>query len=213
MQDDKKNSAGSSALFHLQNGQSASGAVSPSSSSPPLPIADLKKLVRTIPDYPKPGIMFRDITTLMGDAAGFYATMVHLAEMAKKLQCNAIAGIEARGFIFGGALALQLGCGFIPVRKKGKLPCDTISVDYDLEYGTDSLEIDPKAISAGQNILLVDDLLATGGTANAAATLIRQAGGAVDHALFVIDLPILGGAKNLAANHIESHFLMAFDGE
>jgi adenine phosphoribosyltransferase len=173
---------------------------------------DLKRLIRTIPDYPKPGIMFRDVTTLLGDAPGFRAAIAQLAEPYRTLPVHAVAGIEARGFILGGAVADRLGCGFVPVRKKGKLPWKTLRQDYDLEYGTDAIEIHEDAILPGQRILIVDDLIATGGTAEAAAKLIERAGGAVVGAAFLIDLPELGGVKRLKASGIESHALMAFEG-
>ena len=172
---------------------------------------DLKSLIRTIPDYPKPGIMFRDVTTLMSNAAGFKAAVDALAApYAGKV--DAVAGIEARGFIFGGAVAEKLGCGFIPIRKKGKLPWTTIGQQYTLEYGIDMIEIHLDAIQKAQRILIVDDLIATGGTAEAAAKLIRQLGGAIVGAAFLVDLPELGGAKLLAAQGIKVHALMTFDG-
>jgi len=173
---------------------------------------DLKGLVRTIPDYPKPGIMFRDVTTLLADAQGFKATIAQLAEPFRTRPVDAVAGIEARGFILGGAVADRLGCGFIPIRKKGKLPWKTIGQDYTLEYGVDTIEIHADAIKTGEWILIVDDLIATGGTAEAAAKLVRRTGGEVIGAAFIVDLPELGGAKKLATLGIESHFLMAFDG-
>lgn len=173
---------------------------------------DLKRLVRTIPDYPKPGIMFRDVTTLLGDAAGFKATIARLAEPFRTVPVDAVAGIEARGFILGGAVADRLGCGFIPVRKKGKLPWKTHAQQYDLEYGTDTIEVHQDAIHAGGRILIVDDLIATGGTAEAAVKLIRRCGGEVLGAAFIVDLPELGGNKRLAAQNVSSHVLMTFDG-
>lgn len=173
---------------------------------------ELKALVRTIPDYPKPGIMFRDVTTLFADAQGFKAAIAQLAEPFRTLPVDAVAGIEARGFILGGAVADRLGCGFVPVRKKGKLPWKTISQTYDLEYGTDTVEIHADAIARGARILIVDDLIATGGTAEAAIKLIRQSGGEIVGAAFVIDLPDLGGVKRLEAHGVASHRLMAFEG-
>ena len=173
---------------------------------------DLKTLVRTVADFPAPGIQFRDITTLIRDGAGLAATVAWLAERAREGGAEAIAGMEARGFIFGAAVAVELGLGFVPVRKPGKLPVPTISIDYHLEYGADRLEIDPGAIQPGQRIVLVDDLIATGGTARAAAELLRRAGAAVSHAVFVIDLPDLGGAASLGAIGVETHALMAFPG-
>lgn len=171
---------------------------------------DLKDLVRSVPDFPAPGVLFRDITTLIAHGAGLRAAVGHLVERARGAE--AIAGMEARGFIFGAAVAVELGIGFIPVRKPGKLPVPTIGVDYNLEYGTDRLEIDPTAIRAGQRIAIVDDLIATGGTALAAAELLRTAGAVVDDALFVIDLPDLGGAERLRAASIRVDALMEFAG-
>lgn len=173
---------------------------------------DLKQLVRTIPDFPAPGILFRDITTLIGDGAGFAASVEHLAQRATEAQAESIAGMEARGFIFGAAVAARLGIGFIPVRKPGKLPVPTLGIDYALEYGSDRLEIDPSAISPGERVVIVDDLIATGGTALAAAALLRQAGVTVDHALFVIDLPDLAGAKRLRDAGVTVDALMEFAG-
>lgn len=175
-------------------------------------MSDLKSLIRTIPDYPKPGIMFRDVTTLLGDAQGFKAAIAQLAEPYRTLPVDAVAGIEARGFILGGAVADRLGCGFIPIRKKGKLPWKTIGQEYALEYGTDSIEIHLDAIKEGERILIVDDLIATGGTAIAAAKLIQQVKGTIVGAAFVIDLPELGGVAALQRVGIESHCLMAFEG-
>ena len=172
---------------------------------------ELKALVRTIPDFPKTGIQFRDVTTLLADGPGFAASVEWLAEAVEGAQ--AIAGMEARGFIFGAAVAARLRLPFLPIRKPGKLPCAVIGVDYQLEYGADRLEMDPQAVTAGQRVAIVDDLLATGGTACAAAELLRQAGARVDHAAFVIDLPDLGGNRSLAAKEICVHTLMQFDGD
>lgn len=172
----------------------------------------LKGLIRTVPDFPAPGIQFRDITTLLGHGEGLAAAMKHLARAAELAGAEAIAGMEARGFIFGTGVAVELGIGFIPVRKPGKLPVVTIGVDYALEYGTDRLEVDPTAINAGQRVVIVDDLIATGGTALAAAELLRQAGAVVEQALFVIDLPELGGADRLREAGITVDALMAFEG-
>ena len=173
---------------------------------------DLKSLVRTIPDHPKPGIMFRDVTTLFGDAQGFKACIAQMTEPYRTHPIDAIAGIEARGFILGGAIADRLGCGFIPIRKKGKLPWKTIGQEYTLEYGVDAIEIHEDAIRHGQRILIVDDLIATGGTAEAAAKLVRRTGGEIVGAVFVIDLPELGGSKRLEAQGVKVHALMAFEG-
>lgn len=174
---------------------------------------ELKALIRTIPDFPKPGIQFRDITTLLADGKGLTAAVEQIARRANAVGAGAIAGIEARGFIFGAAVASLLMLGFVPVRKGGKLPVPTIGADYSLEYGEARLEIDPTLITPGERIIIVDDLLATGGTALAAAALLRQAGAVVDRALFVIELPDLGGADQLRANGIQVEALMAFEGD
>jgi adenine phosphoribosyltransferase len=173
---------------------------------------DLKSLIRSIPDYPKPGIMFRDVTTLLGDAQGFKAAVAQLTEPYRTVPVDAVAGIEARGFILGGAVADRLGCGFIPIRKKGKLPWKTIGQEYALEYGTDRIEMHEDAVRAGERVLIVDDLIATGGTAIAAAKLIRHVQGTIVGAAFIIDLPELGGVKALRDAGVESHCLMAFEG-
>ena len=173
---------------------------------------DLKSLVRTVPDFPKPGILFRDITTLIGNGPGLAASIRHLAERADAAGAQAIAGMEARGFIFGAAVAAHLGLGFVPVRKPGKLPVPVLAIDYALEYGTDTLEIDPDSVRQDQEIVIIDDLIATGGTALAAAQLLRKAGARVDQALFVIDLPDLGGADRLRAAGLTVSSLMDFPG-
>jgi len=175
-------------------------------------MTDLKSLIRTIPDYPKPGIMFRDITTLLNDARGFRRLVDELVQPVAGKKVDKVAGIEARGFILGGAIAHQLSIGFIPIRKKGKLPFDTIEQDYDLEYGTDTVEIHTDAVQPGERILLVDDLIATGGTALASVTLLERAGGMVDLCSFVVDLPDLGGAGKLKAAGYDVASLMAFEG-
>jgi adenine phosphoribosyltransferase len=172
---------------------------------------ELKALVRTIPDFPKTGIQFRDITTLLGHGRGFAASVEWLAGEVEG--ADAIAGMEARGFIFGAAVAARLGLPFLPIRKEGKLPCTVIGVDYELEYGLDRLEMDPAAVSDGQKVAIVDDLLATGGTALAATKLLRKAGARVDRAAFAIDLPDLGGSEKLAGQSVEVRALMAFEGE
>jgi adenine phosphoribosyltransferase len=174
--------------------------------------AELRALIRTVPDFPEPGVLFRDITTLLGHGEGFAACVGHLAERARAAGAELVAGMEARGFIFGAGVAAQLGIGFLPVRKPGKLPVAAIGIDYDLEYGTDRLEIDPGAVSAGQRVVIVDDLVATGGTALAAASLLRQAGAVVEDALFVIDLPDLGGAARLRAAGLTVDALIDFPG-
>ena len=173
---------------------------------------EIKALVRTVPDFPAPGILFRDITTLIAHREGLSATLDHLAEAARTRGARAVAGLEARGFIFGAMLAARLGLGFVPIRKAGKLPVPTIGVDYALEYGSARLELDPTLIDQGEPVLLVDDLLATGGTALAGAELLRRAGGVVEHALFVVDLHELGGAEALRAAGVEPWALMAFEG-
>ena len=174
--------------------------------------AELKALVRTVPDFPAPGIQFRDITPLISHGPGLSATMGHLADRARDAGAQAIAGMEARGFIFGAGVAAQLGIGFIPIRKPGKLPVPAIGVDYALEYGTDRLEVDPGAIDQDERIVIVDDLIATGGTAIAATELLRRAGADVGHALFVIDLPDLGGAERLRAAGVAVESLIDFAG-
>jgi adenine phosphoribosyltransferase len=174
--------------------------------------AEIKALIRTIPDFPAAGIQFRDITTLIAHGEGLAATIDHLVERAEQARPAAVAGIEARGFIFGAAIAARLRIGFVPLRKAGKLPCETIGIDYALEYGAARIELDPGAIEPGERVLLVDDLIATGGTALAGAELLRQAGGVVDQALFVIDLPDLGGADALRAAGISVDALVDFPG-
>lgn len=174
---------------------------------------ELKSLIRTVPDFPKPGIQFRDITTLIGHGQGLAATVDHLAQRAKQRGAQAIAGMEARGFIFGAAVAVQLGIPFVLVRKPGKLPVETIGVEYELEYGTDRLEIDPTSVIDGQQVVIVDDLIATGGTAEAAIKLLRKAEGVVEDALFVIDLPDLGGAARLESANVSVTSLFEFEGD
>jgi adenine phosphoribosyltransferase len=175
-------------------------------------VPDLKSLIRTIPDYPKKGVMFRDITTLLGDPKGFKAAIEQMAAPFATARVEGVAGIEARGFILGGAIADRLGCGFVPLRKKGRLPWKTIGQEYTLEYGVDIIEMHEDAIDPGERILIVDDLIATGGTAEAAAKLVQRSGGEIVGATFIIDLPELGGVKRLAALGIGCHALMAFEG-
>ena len=172
---------------------------------------EIKALVRTIPDFPKTGIQFRDITTLLGHGRGFAATVEWLTQAVAGAE--AIAGMEARGFIFGAAVAARLELPFLPIRMPGKLPCEVIGVEYELEYGLDRLEMDPAAVGAGQHVAIVDDLLATGGTADAATELLRKAGARADRAAFVIDLPDLGGNARLASQSLDVRALMAFDGD
>jgi adenine phosphoribosyltransferase len=173
---------------------------------------DLKSLIRTIPDYPKPGIMFRDVTTLLKDAGGFKACVERLVEPYRTAGIETVVGIEARGFILGGAVADRLGTGFVPLRKKGKLPAVAIGQDYELEYGTDVIEVHEDAIREGERVLLIDDLIATGGTAEAGAKLVRRVGGVLVGAAFIVDLPELGGSAKLEAQGIPCHTLIAFEG-
>ncbi|WAT19350.1 adenine phosphoribosyltransferase [Aurantiacibacter sp. MUD11] len=173
---------------------------------------ELKALIRTVPDFPSHGIQFRDITTLLAHGEGLAASIDHLVEIAADLGADKVAGIEARGFIFGTALALRLGVGFVPLRKAGKLPVETIGEDYALEYGSARLELDPSIVDDNAHVLVVDDLLATGGTAIAATNLLRRAGARVEHALFVVDLPELPGGKALAEAGITPHALVEFAG-
>ncbi len=173
----------------------------------------IKSKIRTIPDYPKEGIMFRDITTLIKDGEGFREVIDLFVERYKDLDIDLVAGIEARGFIIGGAIAGMLGKGFIPIRKTGKLPFESISHEYELEYGTDKLEIHKDAIQKGNRVLLVDDLLATGGTALAGAALVEALGGTVAEMAFIVDLPDVGGRKKLEECGYKYHFLVEFEGD
>lgn len=173
---------------------------------------DLKSLVRTIPDYPKQGILFRDITTLIEHPEGFKESVEQIASKFRGLGITHVAGIEARGFIFGTGVAISLGVGFVPIRKAGKLPGETIGQNYALEYGVDTIEIHADVVNADHKVLLVDDLIATGGTAIAAVNLLRRTGATVDHAAFVIDLPDLGGATKLRELEVDVHSLISFDG-
>lgn len=173
---------------------------------------NLRDVIRTIPDHPKPGIMFRDITTLLGDARAFRKTVDEMVQPFAGQKIDKVAGIEARGFIFGAAIAHQLAAGFVPLRKKGKLPHKTVAVEYALEYGTDVLEMHVDAIAPGERVMLVDDLIATGGTAEAALKLLRGAGAEVVAAAFVIDLPELGGAERLRALGAPTSSLVSFEG-
>jgi adenine phosphoribosyltransferase len=173
---------------------------------------DLKASIRTIADYPKPGIMFRDITTLLADARAFRRAVDELVQPLAGAKVDKVAGIEARGFILGGAVAHQLCAGFIPLRKKGKLPHRTRSVEYALEYGTDAMEMHMDAVLAGERVFLVDDLIATGGTALAAVELLQDAGAQILGAGFVVDLPELGGAERLRRAGITVSSLITFEG-
>ena len=172
----------------------------------------LARLVRTIPDYPKPGILFRDITTLLRDPGGYREVVDLLVDRHRGRGITRVAGIEARGFILGGAVAYGLGAGFVPVRKRGKLPAEALGQDYELEYGIDRVEMHLDAVAPGDRVLLVDDLVATGGTALAAIALIRSAGAEVVEACFVIDLPDLGGGSRIRADGVETYALIAFPG-
>jgi adenine phosphoribosyltransferase len=174
---------------------------------------DLKSLVRSLPDVPKKGVIFRDITTLLKDARGFRKTVDDMVQPYAGVQIDKVAGIEARGFILGGAIAHQLSIGFIPIRKKGKLPWQTLGQDYALEYGSDCVEIHTDSIEKGERILLVDDLLATGGTAMASISLLENAGAELVGCSFVIDLPELGGSKLLQDKGFSVSFLIEFEGE
>jgi len=175
----------------------------------------IKSKIRTVPNYPKKGIMFRDITTLLKDPEGLKEVIDTLAQRYsdKKYRFDTIVGIEARGFIIGSALAYALGKGFVPVRKPGKLPAETISMEYNLEYGTDKIEIHTDALTRGQTVLLVDDLLATGGTALAAASLIEKIGAKVEEISFIVDLPDVGGRKRLQNKGYNLFFLTEFEGD
>ena len=173
---------------------------------------NLRDAIRTIPDHPKPGIMFRDITTLLGDARAFREAVEQMVLPFTAERIDKVAGIEARGFIFGAAVAHQLSAGFVPLRKKGKLPHKTVAVEYALEYGTDAMEMHMDAIVHGERVMLVDDLIATGGTAEAALKLLRGAGAEVVAAAFVIDLPELGGAELLRSHGVPTSALVAFEG-
>jgi adenine phosphoribosyltransferase len=173
----------------------------------------ITSLIRNVPDYPVKGIMFKDITTLLKDAEGFKFTINEFANRYRGMQIDKIAGIESRGFIFGAALAFELGLGFVPVRKKGKLPAETIGHDYELEYGTDRIEMHVDAVSQGEKVLLVDDLIATGGTAGAAIKLIEKMGGTIVEACFVVDLPFLGGSVGIIKNGHTVFSLCEYDNE
>ena len=175
-------------------------------------VTDLKQLIRSIPDYPKSGIIFRDITTLLAHADGLRACITQMTEPFQGIGVEAVAGIEARGFIVGGAMADKLGTGFVPIRKKGKLPAAVVGEEYALEYGSDRIEMHADAITPGEKVLLVDDLIATGGTAEAAIKLIRGLGGEVVGAAFIIDLPDLGGLRRIQAMGVTTHVLVEFEG-
>jgi adenine phosphoribosyltransferase len=172
----------------------------------------LRDSIRSIPDYPKPGIMFRDITTLLGNARAFRRAIDELVQPFAGSKIDQVAGMEARGFILGGAVAHQLSAGFIPIRKKGKLPHTTVSIAYSLEYGVDEMEVHTDAVKPGEKVILIDDLIATGGTAEGATKLLQKMGAEVVAACFVIDLPELGGRAKLEALGVPVRTLIAFDG-
>ncbi|HEV7135951.1 MAG TPA: adenine phosphoribosyltransferase [Steroidobacteraceae bacterium] len=178
----------------------------------PTDLQALKDSIRTIPDYPRPGIQFRDITTLLGNARMFRRVVDELVRPWTGSKVDRVAGIEARGFILGGAIAHQLAAGFVPIRKKGKLPHETVRVAYSLEYGLDEIEMHRDAVAGGERIILIDDLIATGGTAEAAVKLLRSLGAQILAACFVIDLPDLGGSRRLAALDVPVRTLVAFQG-
>lgn len=169
--------------------------------------------IRTIPDYPRPGIKFRDITTLLGDARAFRRAVDALVHPYAGGKVDKVAGIEARGFILGGAVAHQLSAGFVPIRKKGKLPHETVRIAYSLEYGVDEMEMHRDALAPGEKVILVDDLIATGGTAEAAAKLLQQFGVEIVAACFIIDLPDLGGSRKLAELGVPVRTLIEFEGD
>lgn len=173
---------------------------------------NLKDLIRTIPHYPQQGVMFRDITTLLANARGFRRAVDELVQPYAGLKIAKVAGIEARGFILGGAVAHQISAGFIPIRKKGKLPHETVSIAYSLEYGVDQMEIHKDAVSHGEKVVVVDDLIATGGTAEAACRLLTSLGAEIIAACFVINLPDLGGAEKIRNLGVPVHAIMEFDG-
>lgn len=173
----------------------------------------LKASLRTIPDYPRPGVMFRDVTTLMGNPQAFRRAIDELVFPYAGGKADKIAGVEARGFILGGAMAHQLSAGFVPIRKKGKLPYETVRIAYSLEYGIDEMEMHRDAIEPGERVILVDDLIATGGTAVAAVNLLRQMGAEIVAACFIVDLPDLGGRKKLEELGVNVRTLLEFEGD
>ena len=172
----------------------------------------LRDAIRTIPDYPKPGILFRDITTLLGNARAFRRAVDELVHPYAGAKVDQVAGIEARGFILGGAIAHQISAGFVPIRKKGKLPHETVRVAYSLEYGVDEMEMHKDAVKPGQKVILIDDLIATGGTAEGAVKLLRQMGADIVAACFIVDLPDLGGRAKLEALGVDVRTLVAYEG-
>jgi adenine phosphoribosyltransferase len=178
----------------------------------PPDVLDLRAAIRTIPDYPKPGIKFRDITTLLGNARAFRRAVDDLVNPWAGSKIDKVAGIEARGFILGGAVAHQVSAGFVPIRKKGKLPFETVRIAYSLEYGIDEMEMHKDAVAQGERVVLVDDLIATGGTAEGAVKLLRNMGAEVLAACFIVDLPDLGGAAKLRALGVPVRTLVSFEG-
>jgi adenine phosphoribosyltransferase len=174
---------------------------------------NLEAAIRTIPDYPTPGVMFRDITTLLGDARAFRRSIDELVHPYAGTKIDKIAGVEARGFILGGAMSHQLSAGFVPIRKKGKLPHETVRVAYSLEYGVDEMEMHKDAVKPGERVILVDDLIATGGTAEGAVKLLQQMGAEVVAACFIVDLPDLGGRKKIEALGVPVRTLIEFEGD
>ncbi|QBK31583.1 adenine phosphoribosyltransferase [Roseitalea porphyridii] len=173
----------------------------------------LEAAIRSIPDYPKPGIVFRDITTLLGNASAFRRAIDELVHPYAGTKIDKIAGVEARGFILGGAMSHQLSAGFVPIRKKGKLPHETVRIAYSLEYGVDEMEMHKDAVKAGEKVILVDDLIATGGTAEGAVKLLQQMGAEVVASCFVIDLPDLGGRRKIEALGVPVRTLIEFEGD
>jgi adenine phosphoribosyltransferase len=178
----------------------------------PRPPVDLRDYIRTIPDYPRPGVNFRDITTLLGSAFAFRRAVDELVQPWAGSKIDHVAGIEARGFILAGAMAHQLSSGFVPIRKRGKLPHTTVRVAYSLEYGLDEMEMHTDALRPGERIILVDDLIATGGTAEAAVKLLRSLGAEIQGACFIVDLPELGGARRLESLGVAVRTLVTFEG-
>lgn len=176
---------------------------------------NIKSMIRSIPNYPKNGIIFRDITTLLKDPLGFRIVIDNLTQryIKKKTEFDIIAGIESRGFIIGGALSYSLGKGFIPIRKKGKLPAEVISYEYELEYGTDTIEIHKDAVKKGDRVLIVDDLCASGGTALAAVALVEKLGGVISEVTFIVDLPDLKGSAKIKNKGYNVYTLVEFEGE
>jgi len=173
---------------------------------------DLRDTIRTIPDYPKPGIMFRDVSTLLGNPAAYHEAIEQMSAPYRGADVSKVAGIDARGFILGGAIAHVLGAGFLPLRKPGKLPFETINEPYELEYGSDALHLHVDGVHSGERILLVDDLIATGGTAEAGVKPVHRAGGTLVGGVFLVDLPDLGGAHRLRAMDVDVRTLISFEG-